>query len=78
MIGLTQCIMKNEYKSWDVIILEKNLSAIELTRWLFSKDKTECLKLDLTIDLEEWKTEMSSVEDWYVNYINPCWHYNND
>lgn len=45
-----------------------DLSTIEFTQWLFSRDDTGWLKIDLNFDLAEWKRESVAAEQYYVNH----------
>ena len=68
MSNIKNFIKEHQNKTWPAPVPPKNLSAVELTRWLFSKDDTGWLKIDLDIDLHTWKKEMLSAEKYYVNH----------
>jgi hypothetical protein len=68
MSNINNFIKEHQYKTWAIPTPPKNLSAIDLTRWLFSRDDAGWLKINLDLNLSVWKTEMLAAEKYYVNH----------
>lgn len=69
MISDIKKFIKNfERKKWDPPPPPSHLSPIEFTNWLFDQDDMGWLKLDISFDLEGWKSESMQAEKYYVNH----------
>lgn len=64
---MKQFIERNKNLTWN--FPKTNLTnPVEFTEWLVKQKDIGWFKLDIDIDIDKWKTELTSVEQFYVNH----------
>jgi hypothetical protein len=66
-------INKNKNLSWT--LPKTNLTnPIEFTEWLVRQESVGWIRLDLKIDIDQWKKEAAIIEQFYVDHRNHQGH----
>jgi hypothetical protein len=58
----------HRHKRWSVNLLDMPKDYLEAIKWLFSQDHIGWIEIKKNIDLSSWKSEISTVNDYYVEH----------
>ena len=67
-LNLEKFVDSYKNKEWSMPVPPPGLTPVELTKWLFEQDSIGWIKLDVSVDLDNWKKESLAAERHYVNH----------